>query len=233
MHSLSTKLDQQLSVLERYVTPARSEKFNEVLAHRTEGLTLLLDRVSSPHNISAIMRTADAFGIATVHLISPGFSPNTGISLGTEQWVEVVNHTSEEEALDALSDYALAILVSPKSEGTHRVSKTIDLSDFRFSKPLAFVLGNEKEGVSPSIVSRADFSISIPMLGFVESLNVSVTAGICLFAAHLNRIKSGEERPTLSLDKQRELRLKWLKNQIRGADLILDQVGLITEPSVE
>lgn len=213
-------------LLETMATPERLARFNRVLEYRTMFITLVLDQMVKEHNIAAITRTADAFGLATLHYVGPQIDVNTGISMGTNRWVELHCYDSPLEAISHLKSngYQIAVLGAPYSESmiratsiTHSHSSKpsiLPIEEVTFEQPTAIVIGNEKNGASAEFAAEASFFMHIPMCGFVESLNASVAAGICLYSA-LTKIRSQNYNViNLSQKEKEQLKLTWLKRDI-------------------
>ena len=201
--------------LEDFVLDRRLERIDSVLCQRSSHLTVVLDHVHNEHNISAVIRSADAFGITSVHLVGETVRLSPGISLGAERWVEVQCHKNTSSLLDALDGFDLTLV-----EPAGKYSESIPIYELSYERPLALVFGNEHRGVSPELVEIAKTRIHIPMKGFVESLNISVAAAICLFWASVPN-STGEQRlPLLSEGKAATLRENWIKNSIREAEAV-------------
>ncbi len=174
----------------------------------------VLEDVSDPHNTSAVLRSCDAFGVQQVHAVpgSWGFQVTHKISRGTHRWLDVVAHESAEECAEALKKEGRQIIVA-SMDGDLSPS---DLADV--PRP-AIVFGNEHRGPSKTMRDFADGVFAVPMVGFVESLNVSVAAAITLFCATQGR------RGNLSAEEREVLAARYLMATVRNADQILrDQV---------
>ena len=169
------------------MTPERFAKLEDALRRRQPDLTVLADGVNKTHNVSAILRTADAVGIQKIHAITdnPTLRRHHMIAGGAKQWVDVVLHPSIEVAIEAL-----------KSAGWRLVAThpTADARDFRaedYTGKTAIVIGAELRGLSPAAVEAADVHIRIPMQGLGPSVNVSVAAAVILFEAERQRRAAG------------------------------------------
>ncbi|MCS7161989.1 MAG: tRNA (guanosine(18)-2'-O)-methyltransferase TrmH [Bacteroidia bacterium] len=168
-------------------TEARLARMEWVLDHRQPDLTLLLDRVHKPHNLSAILRTCDAVGVGEVHAVFPGgqIPTHNEVSAGSHKWVQVQTYNTIQEACLALKQKGLRLyLAKPHSQA----------QDFRlpdYTQPTAFILGAEYFGVSEEAATWADEYITIPMYGMVQSLNVSVAAAVLLYEAQRQRAAAG------------------------------------------
>lgn len=167
--------------------PRRFERLKAVLNCRMADLTVLLEHVDKPHNLSAILRSCDAVGVLEAHAInrneqSPTFN-NT--AKGSQKWVNLRDHSNIENAIARLRKDGFKIY------GTNLNFNSYDYRDCDFRSPTAFVLGTEKFGLSQEATSLIDRNIYIPMEGMVESLNVSVAAAILLFEALRQRHVAG------------------------------------------
>lgn len=169
------------------MTPERFAKLQHALERRQPDLTVFLDAVNKSHNISAIIRTADAVGIQHVHTISAGDSIRRHhmIAGGAKHWVGITLHRSTKAALTAL-----------RTEGWHLVAahvgeKTRDYREVDYTKKVAIMVGAELVGLSDAAVAAADDHIAIPMHGLGTSLNVSVAVGVILLEAERQRLAAG------------------------------------------
>ena len=168
--------------------PRRFERLKAVLDCRMGDLTVLLEQVDKPHNLSAILRSADAVGLAEAHVVSlPGRQPTfNSTSLGSQKWVRLHRHDTGLAAVQSLQARGY------KLYGTHLAADAIDYRDGDYIGPTAFVLGAEKWGLSPDTAAAVDQAIRIPMRGMVQSLNVSVAAATLLFEALRQRQRAGK-----------------------------------------
>lgn len=173
------------------MTEKRLIKFKAVVAKRQKYLTLVIENVHDPHNVSAILRTAESVGIDKVYLIYNGDEKFPRISkvssASAKKWVELVKYTTAKECFEDLKKQKYKIY------STHMVEdiKNDSLYELDLSKKVALVFGNEHRGVSDEIKELADSNFLIPMVGMVQSLNVSVSVAVCLFEAMRQRLDSG------------------------------------------
>jgi len=204
--------DVVIEALSPVVTPERLQRIEEVVGSRTDDLVLVLDGIADPHNSSAALRSADAFGVQSVHVIvgEHGFRASRGVSKGTHRWLDVVRYESAQACARRLKQDGYAIYVAAMGAET----QPEDLHD---RSRLAVVFGNEHRGVSPDMQSFADGTFSIPMRGFVESLNVSVAAAITMQAL------ARDGRPRLRAERQRELKARFLMNSVKNADQVIEK----------
>jgi len=201
-----------IEALSPVVTPERLQRIEEVVGSRTDDLVLVLDGIADPHNSSAVLRSADAFGVQSVHVIvgEHGFRASRGVSKGTHRWLDVVRYESAQACARRLKQDGYAIYVAAMGAET----QPEDLHD---RSRLAVVFGNEHRGVSPDMQSFADGTFSIPMRGFVDSLNVSVAAAITMQAL------ARDGRPRLRAERQRELKARFLMNSVKNADQVIEK----------
>lgn len=178
-----------IEVLEPMVIEARQRRIREVIEQRVGSVTLVLDGLHDPHNGAAILRSCDAFGVQEVHIVSSGepFVSSNLVSKGTERWVDIVEHSKAESAAQDLAGRGFE-LVATHPQGTLTPDQLATLPR------LALIMGNEHHGISPALVRAAGRSVRVPMVGFVESLNVSVSAAILVHAATQGR--TGDMSPS-------------------------------------
>ena len=187
-------------MLER-VTKERYQKVSAMLARRQPDLSVLAENVHKPHNLSAILRSCDAVGIGIVHAVNPtgGVPTYNETSASADKWVELKVHGSLSEARTTLGEVQLL--------AAHFSDHAQDYRVVDYTKPTCILLGNEKHGVSDEAAELADAHIIIPMLGMVQSLNVSVAAAVILFEAQRQRFAAGlYDTPQLSeAERQRRV----------------------------
>lgn len=191
---------------ERFVLGRRLERFREVLEQRTLWAVPVLENIRKAHNASAVVRTCDALGVAMVHCVEYEniFALNPKISKGAHDWVQQRAWTSLEACLDHLRKEGYLVVGTTLHE-TAVLPETLPLD-----KPVAFLLGNERFGLSEKAVASCDCLVSLPMYGFVESLNVSVAAAL-LLDGHLKRVKAvGDGRWKLPLRERKRILRRWI-----------------------
>ncbi len=205
--------------LEALVLERRRARFEEVIAGRLGNVTLLLDELSDPHNRAAIVRSCDAFGVQELHSVQPAadFSIHHGVAAGTERWVDVNAHPDARSAVEQLQSRGFELIQThPKGELTPE--------DLAQVPRVALILGNEHRGIDPVLLSAAARSVRIPMRGFVESLNVSVSAAVLLAAA--TRGRSGDLPP----DARQHLYARALFYSVPRAREVLEAFEQRAEP---
>ena len=169
------------------ILPRRFERIKNVLNCRMKNLTVLVEAVNKPHNLSAILRTCDAAGVFEANFISEKDKVKTfnSTAQGSQKWVKLNNHETTISAVSELKKKGF------KLYGTTLNERSTDYRNFDYSENTCFVLGAEKWGLSDQLISKVDESIFIPMSGMVQSLNVSVAASILLFEAIRQRESKG------------------------------------------
>ncbi len=174
------------------ILPRRFERIKNVLNCRMKNLTVLVEAVNKPHNLSAILRTCDAAGVFEANFISEKDNVKTfnSTAQGSQKWVKLNNHETTISAVSELKKKGF------KLYGTTLNERSTDYRNFDYSENTCFVLGAEKWGLSDQLISKVDESIFIPMSGMVQSLNVSVAASILLFEA----IRQRESKSLLPLN---------------------------------
>jgi tRNA (guanosine-2'-O-)-methyltransferase len=171
-----------IDVLEPMVMPLRRARIIEVIAARVDAVTVVLDAPHDPHNGAAILRTCDAFGVHQEHVVRrlEPFLFAHAVALGAERWVDVHMYDTAEAAVSSLLDKQYLVVVA-------RPDGELAPADLAMLQRVALVVGNERDGVSDPFIRAATRTVRVPMRGFVESLNVSVSAAILLHAATADR----------------------------------------------
>lgn len=207
-----------LAYLNTIVTEERQQRFQTVLAQRTRHFSVAVEDVYQLHNTSAVMRSCDVFGIQDLHVIEERNSKRIDreIAMGAQKWVDVHRHHDVANCIDTLKSQNYQIVAT-----TPHNNDTL-LTDFDFTKKSCFFFGRETEGLSPTVLEQADCFLKIPMVGFTESLNISVSAAIIL--QHVtDKLRRSALNWRLSEEEQQELNLKWIKKTIKKFDAIVSR----------
>lgn len=169
------------------MTPERFKKIQAVLSRRQPDLTVLTDEVHKQHNMSAIIRSCDAFGVPEVHCVWPSDEYRTfnGTAAGSGDWVNVNTHLSTEDAIVNLQQRGFKVCAA------HFSDKAMAFREYDFTQPTAILMGAELEGVSEEAANLCDEHLIIPMQGMVQSFNVSVATSLLLAEAQYQREKAG------------------------------------------
>ena len=210
--------NQLLEHLLSYLTERRKDLFKEVCSKRTKHFTVVTEDVYQLHNTSAVMRSCDVFGIQELHVIEEklGKKIDREIAMGAQKWVNIHRHHSTDVCIDVLKKEGYQIIAtSPHNKAT-------ELSEFDITKKSAFFFGKEKDGLSNTVLNNADGFLKIPMYGFTESLNISVSAAIILQSV-VTRLKDSNIDWKLTESEKKELIFHWTKMTIKSADQIIDR----------
>jgi len=173
------------------MTPERRKKIEVVLDKRQPTLHVVLENVDDPHNVGAVLRSCDAFGVVDVHLLYPkGKMPRMGeirsrSAASAAKWLRFTKWDSPKKLIAFFKKNKVAIVA------THMSAKAKDPAKVDLAAPVALVLGNEHEGVSKEMLKAASANVLIPMVGFVQSFNISVAASLLLYEAYRQREKKG------------------------------------------
>ena len=200
-----------LKKLLEFITPKRQQTLLDKLNKRTKYLTIVIEDVYQPHNASAILRTCDAFGIQDIYIVEKEnkFRPNRGISLGSEKWVNIYTFKDPEKLYKTLKNKGYDIISTVPPQKTYKYQS---LPDFLPKRKSAIVLGSELKGLSDFWLKNADQYLTIPMYGFAESFNISVSAGIILYDL-IHKLKNKKGFYLKKAEKEQILKT-WILNEI-------------------
>ena len=199
-----------LNFLENILTENRKAKFLKVLENRTKHFTVVVEDVFQMHNASAVMRSCEVFGIQELSVIEEryGKSIDKEIAMGAQKWVDINKFNNVTHCIDTLKNQGYQIIATSPHE------KDCLLDDFDISKPSALFFGTERDGLSDEILQRADSFLKIPMAGFTESLNISVSAAI-IIQNLTSRLRQSQIDWHLSEEEILEKRLAWARSSIK------------------
>lgn len=213
--------EELITYLSQFVTARRQRRMDDVLAWRTRHLTVALEDVYQPHNASAVLRSCEIFGIQDVHVVEGinHFRPNKGVALGASQWLTLHRYTGE------VGESTRCCLRRLKAQGYRIAATTLQedgtpLTNLNLDRPLALVFGAEQQGLSQEAHDLADAFLQLPMFGFTQSFNVSVTVALCLDNL-VRRLHASKVRWQLSEEEKRDLRLEWLIQSATRGELIV------------
>jgi len=199
-----------LNFLENILTDNRKERFLYVLKNRTNHFTIAVEDVFQMHNTSAVMRSCEVFGIQELNVIELryGKSIDKQIAMGAQKWVDINTFDSPSACVQTLRNKGYQIIATTPHENDCL------LENFDISKPSALFFGTEIDGLSEEIMKEADGFLKIPMVGFTESLNISVSAAI-IIQNLTNRLRNSDINWQLSENEILVKRLAWAKNSIK------------------
>jgi tRNA (guanosine-2'-O-)-methyltransferase len=193
------------------MTPERNKRLTSVLDKRQDNITVVLENVFDPHNISAVMRTADAVGVQDIYILNNKIPPHkkwgAKSSSSADKWLTIHQFDNAEECFSSLRKRYSTILT------THLSSDAVSLHKIDFTKSIALVFGNEHSGVSEEIRAQADGNFVIPQVGIIRSLNISVACAVTLYEAFRQKSNAGHyNQKSLDSVRYNELFKEWSGN---------------------
>lgn len=207
-----------IEFLSEYVSEERLQKMNEAINERTRFLTVVLEDIYQPHNASAVLRSCECFGIQDVHIIENRnkYEVNPDVVQGSQKWLSMHTYSKEE-------NNTLSCLKNLKDKGYKLVATVpgaeMTLHDLQPQEPMAFMMGTELTGLSKTALDMADMTVTIPMTGFTQSLNISVSAALILFD-QISKLKRTDLNWQLEKDQKNEIMLNWLRGSIKKPHLL-------------
>jgi len=204
----------------QFITENRKRRFDDVMKHRTNHLQLVVEDLYQAHNASAVLRSCDCFGVQYVHFIENknSMKVNNEIALGAGSWVSIKRYNGTENntraCLQKLKDEGFRIVATTP----HKNDCTID--QLPVDKKIALVFGTEIDGITQDVMDMADEFVKIPMYGFTESFNISVSAALCMYEL-TTRIRKSVPYHQLSEEEKTDIYLDWLMNSIDKSELIV------------
>ena len=194
------------------MTPERKQRLTSVLDKRQGNITIVLENVFDPHNISAVMRTADAIGLQDIYILNNKIPRHkkwgARSSSSAAKWLSIHQFTDAAECFSSLRERYSTILT------THLSSDAIGLHQIDFAQSIALVFGNEHSGVSDEIRAMADGNFIIPQVGIIKSLNISVACAVTLYEAFRQKSLAGHyNQPGLDPVRYEDLMRKWEENR--------------------
>jgi len=190
------------------MTPERSERLLQVLKHRQSDISVVLENIFDPHNISAVMRTCDAVGVQEISVLNTKIPPHkkwgAKSSSSAAKWLTIHQYSDAVNCFSKLRSKYKTILT------THLSSDAVSLYDIDFTQSVVLVFGNEHDGVSEEIRALADGNFIIPQMGIIKSLNISVACAVSLYEAFRQKNKAGHyKNQKLPETETNELMVKW------------------------
>ena len=199
-----------LEYLETILTDNRKQRFLNVLSKRTNHFTIAMEDIFQLHNTSAVMRSCEVFGIQELNVVEERYTKSIDkeIAMGAQKWVDVNRFESISDCISTLKNKGYQIIATTPHENDCL------LDDFDISKPSAFFFGTERDGLSQEVLDNADGFLKIPMVGFTESLNISVSAAIIIQNV-MSRLHKSNIDWQLTEEEILEKRLEWTRNSIK------------------
>ena len=210
------KFNQELlTYLEGFITENRKEGFLRVLKNRTKHFTVAMEDVFQLHNTSAVMRSCEVFGIQELNVIEQKFgkSIDKEIAMGAEKWVDINRFSSIQDCVTNLKGKGYQIIATTPH------NDSCLLHEFDITKPSALFFGTERDGLSEEVMQQADGFLKIPMVGYTESLNISVSAAIIIQDV-TNRLRQSDIHWQLTDEEILDKRLDWTRKSIKDIEFI-------------
>ena len=201
-----------------YISDRRRDLLQQVLSQRTRHITMVLEDIYQSQNASAVIRTCECMGVQDIHIIEneSKFSVNKDVVKGSIKWVDIIKYQKENGAdlcFEQLKQKGYKILVTdPSPDG-------VSIYDVDIHEKIALVMGNELKGTSDRAISHADLKVKIPMYGFTESMNISVSAAICLNTL-IPKLHQSEVSWQLTADEIVDIRFRWLRKMMKRPEIM-------------
>jgi tRNA (guanosine-2'-O-)-methyltransferase len=218
--TLSSKERLLLAHFDKFVSDHKRETIQKVLADRTRYITVVLEDIFQSQNSSAVVRTCECMGLQDIHIIenTTKYLVNTRVLKGANKWMNLIryrdrNSDNTAQCFTQLRKQGYRIYTADPGEGG------ISIHDVPIEEPCAIVFGNELNGATDYALSNCDQRVKIPMFGFTESLNISVSVAICLNSL-ITKLRNREGDYSLRDEERELLTLQWYRKIVRRSDLI-------------
>ncbi len=207
-----------LEYLSNFISEKRNQKFDRILKERTKHFTVAIEDVYQLHNTSAVIRSCDVFGIQEINIIEERNTKKIDreIAMGAQKWVDINRYSTAKECIAAMKNNGYSIVATSPHEND------VELKDFKVDEKACFFLGSERDGISEEVKEAADCFLRIPMFGFTESLNISVSAAIILQHV-MSMLRSSEVDYVLSEKEKSILKNRWIKRTLKSYDQIVSR----------
>jgi len=208
-----------LEHLMSFVSDERKKRFDDILQHRTRHITVVLEDIFQPHNASAVLRSCDLTGVQDVHIIENGndYNVNPEVALGSSKWLNLIKYNEKDnntlDIFDRLRKDGYTIVATTPHKNN------FDLDTLPIDKKVAVVFGTELTGLSELAINNADEYLRIPMFGFTESYNISVSAALTLFTL-TQRLRKSDINWQLDDDEISDILLDWARNSVGISEII-------------
>lgn len=207
------------AALEDLLTPERIARIDAVLDARLGSLTAAVEDTYDPHNAAATIRTSEALGLQELHVIEPGerFSAVKGVTRGAHRWLELHRWPAADVAATALQERGFRVYATLPD------ARAVSIEEVDVSRPIAVIFGNEHDGVSQTAIAACDGTLTVPMFGFTESYNLSVTVGLAMSRLACRRRAHIEATGDLDPARKARLRARWFALRIRAAVNVVER----------
>ena len=205
-----------LDYLQNFITEERKQRFSEIISQRTNHFTVAMEDVFQMHNTSAVVRTCEVFGVQQAHSIEGRYGKRLDekIAMGAQKWVDVFRYDDTQKCIDTLREKGYQIVATTPHKDAYL------LNDFDISKKSAFFFGTEKEGLSQKVLAQADTYLKIPMVGFTESLNISVAVAIVLQQL-TDKLRRSNIKWQLTDEERYNVLEQWTKISVRNVNDVI------------
>lgn len=209
--------------LQAFISPEKVEMFDRIASERTNYITVAMENIHHDHNASAVLRTCDCFGVQQLHTIEKDhqYKIQREIARGAGKWVDIYNYnegpTPVEDCIKKLKTKGYQIIATTPHE------EDCNIADLPIDQPTAIVFGTEWTGISEEMIQLADGFVKIPMYGFTESFNVSVSAALVLQELR-NRLAKSSIDYLLTENEQTELKIKWASKIIKNGEQVTNEI---------
>lgn len=212
--------DALIEHLLQFITPEKKARMEVVVARRTNHLRLVLEDIFQPHNASAVMRTCECFGVQHLHVIENKntYTLNREVAMGSSNWIHLHRHRCENH------DNTLECMKQLRQDGYRIVATSLDpesvpIQQLPIDQKISLWFGTEEHGLSGEVLESADFHVHIPMLGFTQSFNISVSAAICLYEIRGRMQKEGIPSGLTPRERRQIYRL-WLRRSVKNCEIV-------------
>jgi tRNA (guanosine-2'-O-)-methyltransferase len=215
-----TKDEWMLQRFYEHISENKQSKFEDIILNRTRHITVVLENIFQPHNAAAVLRSCDCFGVQDVHVIENDntYEPNKEIDMGSSKWLNLYRYNQKENnTIDAIQ--------SLKTKGYKIVATTPHTDDclideLPLDQPVALLFGTEMSGLSEAAMEHSDAFVKLPMYGFTESFNISVSVALALFNVTERMRKTEDLEWELSKEEQTSIKLEWAKKVVKRSDVV-------------
>jgi tRNA (guanosine-2'-O-)-methyltransferase len=204
----------------QFVTPEKKARMETVIENRTSFIRVVLEDIYQPHNASAVMRSCECFGIQHLHVIEERYpyTLNRDVAMGSSKWINLHRHREEE------GGNTLSCIRQLREDGYRIVATSLDpssipLNELPLDQKTSIWFGTEEEGLSEAALGQADAHVHIPMLGFTQSFNISVSAAICLYEIR-NRLSRSRDDWELSPAERSKVYRHWLHSTLKNCEIL-------------
>ncbi|MEO0416487.1 MAG: RNA methyltransferase [Verrucomicrobiota bacterium] len=207
--------DELVAFLGEYVTENKRDKISAVLEDRTRHISVLLEDIYQPHNASACLRSCDCLGVQDIHIVESRneYRPNNEIAMGSHKWLKMQRYHQTASAIETLKSRGYRLVATTPNENGY------DLVSLPLDQPVALMFGTEEQGLTDEALAAADCTLRLPMYGFTQSYNISVTLAMTL-SRLVERLRTEEVNWQLSEDEKRAVRLDWYRAIIKRHELL-------------